>query len=482
MKKSFFERVVNLDCLMLGYLALPNFCFLLGWLKPVYALPTASLFLLAFSFLCRKHTLIETKVGISKTTVLIAMSFALPWIVLSGMGHFVYANADWVVRDAVLLDLVRSEWPVRYLGNDVTEIILLRAPIGFYLPAALAGKLAGVRWADLGLAIWALVGVMLTLLLMLRNVIEPKVMAGRILVFIFFSGMDVIGAMLYGLPITWGVHLEWWAGVFQYSSQTTQLFWVPNHAIPGWIAIAWLVTQKRGELSIPFAITIVACVPLWSPLTAIGLFPFFTMAILREMRIQDLGQQILAYIKNGWLLAIVVILVGFVFPYLLINEASVKSEWIVKDASSMSAFLVRYSQFVVLEFLILALLLFRNFGKDPLLIMASIVLLALPFYSFGPYNDLTMRASIPALAVIAIRLGEWFTSPASDNEVTEYARSLAILLVIIGAATSLLEISRSFIQLRTEMNTSASVIDATNGNAPHYLAIPTRGWATEFLR
>jgi len=26
-------------------------------------------------------------------------------------------------------------------------------------------------------------------------------------------------------------HLEWWAGRYQYSSMTTQLFWVPNHAL-----------------------------------------------------------------------------------------------------------------------------------------------------------------------------------------------------------------------------------------------------------
>ena len=28
-------------------------------------------------------------------------------------------------------------------------------------------------------------------------------------------------------------HLEWWAGKYQYSSTTTQLFWVPNHAPRG---------------------------------------------------------------------------------------------------------------------------------------------------------------------------------------------------------------------------------------------------------
>lgn len=36
---------------------------------------------------------------------------ALAWVAMAGTGHLMYANADWVVRDAVLHDLSSDTWP-----------------------------------------------------------------------------------------------------------------------------------------------------------------------------------------------------------------------------------------------------------------------------------------------------------------------------------------------------------------------------------
>ena len=64
-------------------------------------------------------------------------------------------------------------------------------------------------------------------------------------VVVLFSGLDIIGSLLDDGPrfrTDWNIttHLEWWAGKYQYSSMTTQLFWVPNHALGGWLIIGLL--------------------------------------------------------------------------------------------------------------------------------------------------------------------------------------------------------------------------------------------------
>ncbi len=118
---------------------------------------------------------------------------------------------------------------------------VLRAPLAYYLPAALVGKVAGVGVADTALLIWTAIGVALFLALAVERATTFRAALIIVAVLVLFSGMDLLGTVLrggFGLaahlrPVD---HLEWWATRFQYSSHTTQLFWVPNHALPGWIA------------------------------------------------------------------------------------------------------------------------------------------------------------------------------------------------------------------------------------------------------
>jgi hypothetical protein len=78
----------------------------------------------------------------------------------TGSHHLLYSTVDWQIRDAVLRDLASGPWPVAYLDAK-GETWLLRAPLGFYLPAGLAGRLLGLpaaqgmlwTWCGLGLAL-----------------------------------------------------------------------------------------------------------------------------------------------------------------------------------------------------------------------------------------------------------------------------------------------------------------------------------------
>lgn len=57
----------------------------------------------------------------------------------------------------MLVDLVGDPWPATYAIDGVAT--LLRAPIGYFLPAALVGKLWGLRAAELALLAWTVLGV-----------------------------------------------------------------------------------------------------------------------------------------------------------------------------------------------------------------------------------------------------------------------------------------------------------------------------------
>ena len=161
--------------------------------------------------------------------------------VLGGEGHFFFANYDWLTRDAVLADLVRQSFPVLfdYQGSE----FFLRAPLGMYMIPSAVGKLLGLRSAHL--ALLAQNATILALTLTLLMALVPRRKAVFLVAFIGFSGIEIVGAFInagfklaaFG-TFTWPVHmhqhLAMWNPFFEYTNHITQIFWVPNHALPGW--------------------------------------------------------------------------------------------------------------------------------------------------------------------------------------------------------------------------------------------------------
>jgi hypothetical protein len=185
-----------LDRVVIVYLAFPLMIFLLGWFHWWIALPlcACAFFSLRHLFASRQDDCSRLRLAPWQSCVAIAVGCA--WTVLGGTGHFVFANFDWFVRDSVLHDLVVAPWPVSY-GPGAVKDVLLRAPVAFYLPAALVGKWAGVAVAHVAMATWTAAGTSLFLLQLLSLTRSRISVAALVLaVVVFFSGFDVIGSFL----------------------------------------------------------------------------------------------------------------------------------------------------------------------------------------------------------------------------------------------------------------------------------------------
>ncbi len=264
-----------LTVLAMLYLALPLFIFFLGWFKwPLGLLlgGVAAMGLarpLSVAFFARNQT------RILQPRILLILGFvAICWSAMGGAGHFFFANFDWNIRDAVLRDLVVSPWPPVY-GQSGHGDMMLRAPVAYYLPAAVFGWALGLQFADLALWFWTALGTGLFLaLLPLPPTLSFRFFASLSLV-ILFSGMDILGWLtVRQSPPALGEHIEWWALFFQYSSNTTQLFWVPNHALPAWIAIAIFFRHWKHPEFYNFVPITLALLPLCPPLRPSGYRPF----------------------------------------------------------------------------------------------------------------------------------------------------------------------------------------------------------------
>ena len=108
------------------------------------------------------------------------------------------------------------------------------------------------------------------------------------IIFIFFSGLDIIGYLMRILVNgRWEAfktliasHIEWWARIAQYSSNTTQLFWVFNQSLEIWLIVILLLqlrTNKNSQAlsSLTFA---------YSPWAVFGIIPISIASLFHNNR------------------------------------------------------------------------------------------------------------------------------------------------------------------------------------------------------
>ena len=449
----------DIDGLAFGsllYLTLPILIFFIGFFRPVigavFAVLTVAGLFHIFKLVIGGWRLI------SPGRLSIILAVALMWASLGGAGHFFYANWDWIVRDAVLRDLVVSDWPPTYGKLDDFSLIL-RAPVGYYMPAAALGKVLGVAHADFFLWLWSVLGVAFFLLLLPLPTRSPFHFGAGLVVVVLFSGMDIVGTVITGQPLPpFTSHIEWWARLFQYSSNSTLLFWVPNHAIPAWIAAALFFRHWRNRTFLSFAPMMLAVLPLWSPFALIGMVPLMLLPTALAIREGTWSQLRIPYL----LPAAGVLLI--VMPYLMLNAHHIPSRWMF----SQPYFLLVYAFFVVVEFAVLAFILWRLQPSSPLFV-SILVLLLLPTWSFGLANDFVMRSSIPALTILCAT-----TLLCFDREIFKTNRIAAFALVVtltLGAETPLHEIARALTVERWQPNSGLNLLDLKYGKlTAHYVS------------
>ncbi len=435
------------------YLGIPFLIFCFGYLKLFIAI---GIFILLIILYIKnwKYTWIEERlIRIPQKTFFLTVILILVWVYLSGIGGFAFQNTDFHCRNAIFRDLINKSWPVTYSTNpsNPSIIYLLTYYIGFWMPAALVGKIAGWQVANVVLYLWTVLGVILTILLLSSKLkLSTPLIA---LLLIFFSGMDGLGVFLEQVAVPgkysslWPpiMHLECWAPGFQFSSFTTQLFWVFNQAITTWICMALFWTTKNRK----FILLIWSLCAFFAPIPALGMFPYIVLKIPRQLFVAEnvkdnsLINHHDSLITRGWkdvrsVLTIENILGGGIvlitsFLYFSSNVNSAVST--VNSASPWLWFF--YIIFIIFEVLLLWSIFRRQNYANINWYLAGILILIIPWIKVGNLIDFCMRASIPTLFMLMVWSAEMLEAPRSQ------ARIVLIVLLCIGAITPIYEINRS---------------------------------------
>lgn len=423
-----------LSAIAIAYLVIPYLLFLWGWIETPLALLFGALILLGAWLTVREyHGNFGSEAAATSyrpstmTTLLTVMGVSVGLIMLSGIGGIGFQHYDWDKHNAVLSDLVHQVWPVgyTYYGGPVALVYY----IAYYLPAAWIGKIWGWPAANFGLAIWSAVGLSLTLFFYLWLVRARRVWLA-LLVFLFFSGLDVLGSLVTHsslntlwperlFPAVWSYwtnHDAWSA--WQYSSNLKLLFAVPNQAIAGWLLTSLLLLPLLAEKRSHSALFLWGLSALWSPFITIGLAPVLLVGMWPEGQGNSPDWKRIFSIQNLIGLLCLGIVSLFYATKLtpvepLLDEGFRAGFYLalIDGWQQRFNYLLLLLLFYLLEFGLFGWLIWRagvlRRKIDRRLFWATTAwLLLLPLWVFGAVNDLVMRASIPALWVYTIFLAQ----------------------------------------------------------------------------
>ncbi|MBF0315868.1 MAG: hypothetical protein HQK50_13885 [Oligoflexia bacterium] len=476
---STITALLSLESATLLYFSLPFFIFFFGWLKLPVAMVITPLFTITLFFSLqyfknqqqtRKKTYsireeLKQHPWITTLSIIVIIATITLWVTLSGSGRFFLQNGDYHKHNAVLNDLVSMAWPVAYQNLPLYEIASENYPykldyfylvyyLAYYLPAALIGKIfADIYVANHMLFLWTIFGALLAIAWIFRLIGKLSMLAPCF--FILFSGLDFIGLLFNPDPKSKNVesilkgtsHIEWWAGYgfWQYSSSTACLFWTPHHFITAWVLTAfllyWFMQKEQTTTSsacfspFPFIYSLSA---FWSPFVMIGLAPFLLLSLFHHPLKQ------LFHWKSILLPLLLLLTIALFYQGNLMKHP----QGFFWDFLSPTIFWPRYLLFCFLEFGVYALLiwpLFRQGGafERSLYAITIILLILLPLYKLGYYNDFTMRVSLPALFVLQLLVWKFLSSENFKQDHLYPIKVMIVMALFLGSFTPLQEISRS---------------------------------------
>ncbi len=471
------------------YILLPFLIFAAGWMKAYIAAPVIAIVLVCFWKMCKE----SPKLWIPEITrenvikILFILGVIAIWVYMSGIGKFVYQNRDHQVRNAIFNILVEYDWPVvnydilsKYAGEfDVTGLIYY---IGYWLPSALVGKIFGLRVGYYAQAVWAVIGIALVYYYICAR--AKKVVIWPLWIIIFFSGLDIIGVYLTNADIAsyesiW--HAEWWSNPYQYSSTTTQLFWVFNQAVPAWLCTMLVYVQKNNRN----LVFILACCMLCSTFPFVGLmlivlFVCFTRKYeaLEAFSSSDWKVKVREYfkilIKDTCTVQNVIAggLIGILsFLYLFGNGSG--GRMFQQDPRGVAYYnsLPKLVLFLILEMVVYGVLVYRYNQRNKLYYFILVCLCVIPPIRVGYSTDFCMRASIPFLFLLTILVIEAVERSWKERRYSLFAG--LVIVLIIGSATPVLEIKRTWTYTFERINTDMTVYEEDKDtievlNAPNF--------------
>ena len=404
--------------LVIVYLMLPVVVWLLGYFHWWFGVPTAALLVAGLW-----RALGGSWRGAPTLATFLLLLTALGWVMMTAAGGFLDVSVgDWNKHRMILTDLAHRSWPVHLPDPLVAFMVpearnpdaLLRYYMGYYIVPGLFGRWFGTGALNWAVPLWTWAGVALFLLLFMRSF--ARIRAGiAAVVLLGFSGMDFLRILVLSgevTPLFSSSHIEtddFLLYRIQYPSLTTTLMWAPQHFIAGGLYSMLLLQLRSQPRFLACSGILLATCLFWSPFVAAGLLPFLALLVL------DNGVRPFLRWQNFLLAGP---LAGLLVAFLTSGTSEIVRGWLWQK-SDWGELALWLPVFYLTEFVVLSLLLWRcrpQLLQERFFVASVLTLLILPVYTYGYFNDLGMRGSLPALMILC-----WYCAQVVSNHLTSGA-------------------------------------------------------------
>ncbi len=430
------KSVQTLKIITLFYLLLPSVLFLLTWIHLWIGIPCVLMILFYVWKTYQSINQLPSEKVISSSIILTCLGFSIIINFLLGIGEFRPQTYDFQANNYKYYDLVTHDLPV-YYAQQKTYLCYYT---GYYLPTALLAKVFGIQSTRYFSFIWSVLGLWIVLL-WLANFQRKKPLLLILFVILFSNAWIVIKLMIefklfqeYIQPYYFQINQ------FKLINETfiKNYAWATQHTLPACLGACILVhtfREKDTFKDLKYLLIILLSTMLWSPLSAIGLFPFVGFLFLKN------AQKLFFQAKWQDLSFMSIIIISFspLMLYFISTEGIHAKNTEFLWQTGVSQWWILYLIYIFLNFAIwgIILQLYKN-SFHSICTIAVMFPCLIAFYRIGIYNDFNIRVVFPSFFILSIFMG------ITLIEKPRFKPVLSILIVSFIALNSITNINQLY--------------------------------------
>lgn len=441
-KKANPDKAVIIVSLL--FVFFPIIIFLWGWTKLwIASICTVGLILIAVNIYREIKDEFTISIKSNMNFWIISIIIITLWCLFSGIGKFSYQTGDFKARNAFFQDLCNMNWPIvldmskqpvniqnLFVGVKSTNLVYY---FTWWLPVALVVKifkLSSLAGNTL-LVSYAIIEVFLIYYCFLNIIKKYSYIALSSL--ILFGGWDFWIYFIENFNFTKMGHVEWWATYFQYSSNTTQMYWVFNSSLPIWLVTCLVMIMPKNRYKAALGALAFAYNP-FATVSMVFIVLADTLGKRTEKILDKLGE--LCSVTNILTSLLMLVIWGCFYLQVNINETS--TDGLIFNIYPEQKLFVTYIVFLMVEVGVYFFAIGFNIDKDRFYWVTLIGLILMPMIKIGKYNDWSLKAPVPLLFILMIMVVKRYYV-----ESTMKKKYTILLVLFLGYMTSAVELQRN---------------------------------------
>lgn len=467
------------------YIILPIIIFIVFWCKIYISIPLSILLLLFSKKIYYEINSLDVQIFDKKSIPywIFVIIFGFIMIYYTGIGGFSYQYYDHWARNAIYYDLRKYDWPViydlskqsEYIKNIVGESkVSLVYYFTWWLVPSLFSKLLFPNnefLSNVLLFLHAYWGYLLIIYNLTKITNKTTIIIP--IVFILFSGMDLIGIFTSSIINNFSINnlnstihnfladsniafnleeqIEDWDGA-QFSSNITSLYNVFNQFIPIYIIMELFLQLKNNK----YFIALLSLTFPFSPWSGIGVALYIIFATLNKEY---------EFIKSINLYNIIIPICIIIIFGLFYHGSSSSDLKLILNYKLLSFHgFIRFVNKVIFEFFIYYIIMKKYILKKKysLITLVALILFIIINDTTGNIN---MRASFPALAILSIYFIDFCTQKMNFKN-NKKETFILIIIILITSSSPIHEIYKSIRETKNNHTVFNPIISFGKINNP----------------